>query len=66
MIHETLNKFILQANEGSLKTAEYTKELEGLKTKVSFGQGVLARVPWISFIAPDSNSEYWSEMFCEN
>lgn len=60
-IHEILNKFILQAKDGSLKTADYAKEYLDLKMKVSFGQGVLARVPWISFTAPEmtvSNGYY--------
>lgn len=60
-IHEILNKFILQVKDGSLKTADYAKEYLDLKMKVSFGQGVLARVPWISFTAPEmtvSNGYY--------
>ena len=60
-INSLLSKFILQAKEGSLKTAEYPKEYLDLKMKVSFGQGGLARVPWISFTAPEmttSNGYY--------
>jgi 5-methylcytosine-specific restriction protein B len=60
-VNSLLSKFILQAKEGSLKTAEYPKEFLDLKMKVSFGQGVLARVPWISFTAPEmttSNGYY--------
>lgn len=56
-----LSKFILQANAGNLKTSEYPKEYQDLKMKVSFGQGVLARVPWISYTAPNmtvSNGYY--------
>ncbi len=53
MIHELLSKFILQAKEGSLKTAEYPKELMDLKMKTSFGMGALARVPWMNFTAPE-------------
>ncbi len=56
-----LSKFILQANSGNLKTSEYPKEYQDLKMKVSFGQGVLARVPWISYTAPNmtvSNGYY--------
>jgi len=55
-ISEILNKFILQAKEGSLKTADYSKEYLDLKMKVSFGMGVLARVPWISFTAPEMST----------
>ena len=47
-----LEDFILQAHDGNLKTSHYEKEFADLKMKVSFGQGVAARVPWISFPAP--------------
>ncbi|QWD43488.1 DUF1016 family protein [Polynucleobacter paneuropaeus] len=56
-----LDKFILQAHTDSLKTSDYPKEFLGLKMKVSFGQGGKARVPWISFTAPEmsvSNGYY--------
>ena len=56
MIYESLSKFIIQAKEGSLKTAEYPKDCLDLKMKVSFGQGALARVPWISFTAPEMSA----------
>ena len=56
MIYEALSKFILQAKEGSLKTAEYAKDCLDLKMKVSFGQGALARVPWISLTAPEMSA----------
>jgi hypothetical protein len=56
MIFENLSKFILQTKEGSLKTAEYPKEYLDLKMKVSFGQGALARVPWISFTTPEMSA----------
>jgi len=35
-----------------LKTSQYAKELADLRMKVSFGMGMAARVPWISFTAP--------------
>lgn len=46
-----LDNFIVQALEGGLKTSQYDKEYEDLNMKVSFGQGVAARIPWISFTA---------------
>ena len=49
---EILEKFIMQAGQNSLKTAEYPREYQNLKMKVSFGMGSAARVPWISFTAP--------------
>ncbi len=45
-----LDDFILQANQGNLKTSQYAKEFSDLKMKVSFGIGMAARVPWISFL----------------
>lgn len=51
-LSELLQEFIIQANEGSLKTSKYPKEFLDLKMKVSFGMGMAARVPWISFTAP--------------
>lgn len=56
-----LDKFILQSHEDSLKTSEYPKEFLELSMKVSFGMGAKARVPWISFTAPEmtvSNGYY--------
>lgn len=52
MINDILEKFIKQAEEGSLKTAEYPKEWSDLQFRISFGMGAPARVPWIAFIAP--------------
>lgn len=49
----TISKFILQSGTNDLKTSSYPKEWAGLKTKVSFGMGAPARVPWIAFVAPD-------------
>jgi hypothetical protein len=47
-----LSEFIIQANEGSLKTSKYQKDFLDLRMKVSFGMGMAARVPWISLTAP--------------
>jgi 5-methylcytosine-specific restriction protein B len=47
---DELYKFLKQANEGDLKTKHFKNEFEGLQVKVSFGQGVEARIPWISFL----------------
>jgi RecB family endonuclease NucS len=46
-----LSEFLEQANTSNLKTAHYPKEYGTFKMKVSFGQGVSARVPWMSFYA---------------
>ena len=42
--------FLKQAKTTNLKTKEYLKMYSGTTVKVSFGQGVPARVPWISFL----------------
>ena len=52
---EILDKFILQAQTTDLKTASYPKEWSNFRTKVSFGMGAPARVPWVAFTAPDMN-----------
>ena len=49
---EFLSKFIIQSGENNLKTLEYPREFDNLKMKVSFGMGMAAKVPWISFTAP--------------
>jgi hypothetical protein len=40
--------FLEQANTQNLKTAHFPREYKSFRMKVSFGQGVSARVPWIS------------------
>ena len=46
-IIELIQAFIVQADQGGLKTSSYPKDYNKLKLKVSFGQGVAARIPWI-------------------
>jgi hypothetical protein len=50
---EVLNSFILQSYTSDLKTSLYPKDFQGLRTKVSFGMGAPARVPWIAFITEE-------------
>lgn len=47
---ETLDMFLKQAHSDRLTTKEYPSFFEGLKVKVSFGQGNPAKIPWISFL----------------
>ena len=47
-----LIKFLDQSETGNLKTKHFGDTFKGLKVKVSFGQGVPARIPWISFLMP--------------
>jgi hypothetical protein len=48
LIASTLHEFLNQAQTDNLKFGHYPHEIEEFKSKVSFGQGVRARVPWIS------------------
>jgi len=43
-------QFIEDANSGNQKTKHYSKTYKGLKVKASFGQGALAKVPWVGFL----------------
>lgn len=45
-----LQKFFTQAKTDKLTTSDYQKEYCGLKVKVSFGAGNVARIPWIAFL----------------
>src|SRR5690606_5546785 len=47
-----LQKFLEQSETGNLKTKHFKDSFKGLKVKVSFGQGVSAQIPWISFLIP--------------
>lgn len=53
-----LKDFLHQAQTSNLKSAQYPKEFGPYKMKVSFGMGVPAHIPWISF--------YWSGMSTSN
>ena len=53
---ELLSNFLLDAESGNLKTAQYPKEFKNLLMKVSFGMGGVARVPWISFFTPEMST----------
>ena len=50
---KVLGRFLQQTQTSDLKFATYPKRWGGLKLRVSFGQGVAARVPWMAFIAPE-------------
>jgi 5-methylcytosine-specific restriction protein B len=47
---DIINEFLEQAKTGNLKTKHYIKSYKDTKVKVSFGQGVAAKIPWISFL----------------
>lgn len=48
--YEELYNFLQQAKTENLKTSNYLKKYLNLDVKVSFGQGVPANIPWISFL----------------
>ena len=67
-INSILENFILQSKTNNLKVLNYPKIFADLKMKVSFGQGVPARVSWISFLAQEmqtSNGFYPVYLFLE-
>lgn len=49
-IYPILKIFLEQGKTSNLKTVEYPRRFKELDCKFSFGQGVPARVPWISFL----------------
>jgi hypothetical protein len=53
LLIQTLNPFIIQALTDNLKVSHFPKIFLDLKMKVSFGQGVPARIPWISFLSDE-------------
>ena len=60
-IGQILTEFINQAHRADLKISRYPKTWRNWVMKVSFGQGALARIPWIALTAPDmsvSNGYY--------
>ncbi len=55
---EQLINFLKQAKTDNLKVKHFIKKYNNTKVKVSFGQGVSARIPWISFLrTPFTTSE---------
>ena len=68
-IKEILDKFLTQSKTDNLKISYYPKDFLDLKMKVSFGQGMPARIPWISFLAPEmqtSNGFYPVYLYYKN
>lgn len=45
-----LRLFFKQVGTGDLKTKHYKKQYCGLEQKVSFGAGVVTKIPWIGFL----------------
>lgn len=53
LVRELVEKFLAQASEAqSQATTDYPKQYRQLDLKLSFGFGMFARVPWISFLGP--------------
>lgn len=54
--YQQLIMFLEQAKSDNLKTKQYISQYQGTKVKVSFGQGVRSRIPWISFLGGDNTT----------
>ena len=52
-----LLKFIEQSKTSDLTYSHYKKNYLGLKVRVSFGKGNIARIPWISFLGKGHKTE---------
>ncbi len=46
-----ISKFLLQTTTNKMTFSDYPKNISDLEINVSFGQGIPAKVPWISFTA---------------
>ncbi len=49
-LSDMVKMFLEDAKSGNLKTKHYPKIYKNLKVKASFGQGALAKIPWIAFL----------------
>jgi len=49
-LNEILENFITQIDSEDLKFSHYPKDYSGLRLKVSFGKGNIAKVPWMAFL----------------
>jgi len=45
-----LKRFLEQAQSDELSVRGYLEHFEGLRVKVSFGKGNVARIPWVAFL----------------
>jgi 5-methylcytosine-specific restriction protein B len=56
--YHQLKQFLSEAKTDNLKTKHYDSEYLGMEVKVSFGQGTVAQIPWISFLKePNTTSK---------
>ena len=57
LLRELVEKFLVQAKEArSQATTGYPTQYRQLDLKLSFGFGMFARVPWISFLGPSQET----------
>jgi 5-methylcytosine-specific restriction protein B len=57
IVRELVEKFLAQARASqSLVTRDYPNRYRKLDVKLSFGAGVFARIPWISFLGPGQST----------
>ncbi len=55
--YEELKKFLNQSKTSDLKYSHYKNSFMGLKVRVSFGKGNVARIPWISFLGQGQTTQ---------
>lgn len=53
-----ITKFVAQANEKNLSTSGYLKQYGDLDVKLSFGDGVQAKVPWMGLLGFGQDVHY--------
>ncbi|MCP2045129.1 McrB family protein [Pontibacter sp. HSC-36F09] len=55
LLGNTIISFVRQALTNDLKTSSYPKAYKNFNCRVSFGQGVPARIPWFAFLRADQS-----------
>lgn len=58
LLKEMIQRFLTQADTAEdLTVSEYPKAYRELRLKVGFGQGTVAKIPWISFLADGQTTQ---------
>ena len=54
--YKIIKEFLKQAQTDNLKTKHFNMRFLGTSVKASFGQGTVAKIPWISFLIPPNTT----------
>lgn len=54
--YKIIIEFLKQAQTDNLKTKHFNMRFLGTSVKASFGQGTVAKIPWISFLIPPNTT----------